>query len=83
MAVATVPLGPNKYSLNQLDRLLFEICEELQLPPYRYNQAEERYHAVSEVLDADGSPLSPFPAANLPAGLDAARYHGPTDCRSP
>jgi hypothetical protein len=60
MAAATVPLGQNKYFLNQLDTLLFEICEELQLPPYRYNQADERYHAVSEALEAEGSPLSPF-----------------------
>ena len=60
MAVATVPFCPNKYFLNQLDMLLFEICEELQLPPYRHDQADERYHAVSEVLEAEGSPLSPF-----------------------
>ncbi len=68
MAVATVPFGPNKHFLNQLDTLLFEICEELQLPPYRYNQADERYHAVSEVLEADGSPLGPFRPRIYPQG---------------
>lgn len=68
MAVATVPLFPNKFFLNQLDTLLFEICEELQLPPYRYNQADERYQAVSEVLEAEGSPLSPFRPSIYPQG---------------
>jgi hypothetical protein len=84
MAVATVPLGPSKYFLNQLDSLLFEICEELQLPPYRYNQADERYHAVSEVLEADGSPLSPFrpriyPQGSMRLGTTVRPITGPHD----
>ena len=84
MAVATVPFGPNKYFLNQLDMLLFEICEELQLPPYRHDQADERYHAVSEVLEAEGSPLSPFrpriyPQGSMRLGTTVRPITGPHD----
>ena len=43
---------------NQLDDLLFEVCEDLQLSPYRYIQANDRYKAVATVLEADGSPCS-------------------------
>lgn len=84
MAVATVQLVPNNYFLNQLDTVPFEICEELQLPPYRYNQADERYHAVSEVLEADGSPLSPFrpriyPQGSMRLGTTVRPIAGPHD----
>jgi hypothetical protein len=84
MAVATVPLGPSNQFLNQLDSLLFEICEELQLPPSRYTQADDRYHAVSEVLEADGSPLSPFrphiyPQGSMRLGTTVRPIAGPHD----
>ena len=38
----------------QLDDLLWRICEELQLPPGRYDQAVARYEAVSGWLESEG-----------------------------
>jgi hypothetical protein len=40
-----------------LDSLLYEVCEELQLGKFRYKQAEDRYKAVSKVMEAKTSPF--------------------------
>jgi hypothetical protein len=47
-------------ALGGLDQILFEICEELQLPPHRHDQAESRYKAVAGVLEAEQSPFRSF-----------------------
>ena len=41
----------------QLDDLLYEICEELQLSSSRYKLAQERYKALSTVLESENSPF--------------------------
>ena len=35
------------------DRLLIGICEKLQLPSQRYEQADERYHTIAEIIERD------------------------------
>jgi hypothetical protein len=52
----------------QLDDLLFEVTEELQLSPARYAQAEQRYLAVAQILEADSSPFSGFAPRIYPQG---------------
>jgi hypothetical protein len=84
MALASVTLAPTRAYSQSLDRLLFEICEELQLSPHRHGQADDRYHAVSEVLEADGSPLSPFrpriyPQGSMRLGTTVRPISGPHD----
>ena len=55
MVIRAISLNLREF-LVELDDLLYEVCEELQLPPYRYRQAEERYQPVAEVLEAKGVP---------------------------
>ncbi len=52
----------------QLDDLLRRICEELQLPPGRYDQAVARYEAVSGWLESDGSALRALSPLMYPQG---------------
>ncbi|MGA3164871.1 MAG: nucleotidyltransferase [Terriglobia bacterium] len=52
----------------QLDDLLWRICEEVQLPPTRYEQAVARYEAVSEWLEREGSALRDLSPSIYPQG---------------
>lgn len=68
----------------QLNDLLFEVCEELQLSPPRYAQADQRYRAVADVLEADGSPLAPYrpriyPQGSMRLGTTVRPICGPCD----
>ena len=69
---------------NELDDLLFEVCEDLQLSPYRYIQANDRYKAVATVLEADGSPIGRFrpriyPQGSMRLGTTVKPVEGPHD----
>jgi hypothetical protein len=83
MAVNAIPLHSDDF-LVELDDLLFQVCEELQLPPYRYRQAEERYRAVAAVLEATGSffaTLAPkiYPHGSMRLGTTVRPVGGPHD----
>ena len=83
MAVPAIPLNPQDF-LSELDGLLFEVCEDLQLAPYRYRQAEERYQAVAEVLEAEGSPFAAYrpriyPQGSMRLGTTVRPIEGPHD----
>ncbi|OGS11994.1 MAG: hypothetical protein A2234_05055 [Elusimicrobia bacterium RIFOXYA2_FULL_58_8] len=45
-------------STAQIDDLLTRICEELQIPPGKYTEVENRYAGVSDWLGAEDSPLA-------------------------
>jgi hypothetical protein len=68
----------------QLDDLLYEVCEDLQLGKSRYKQAEERYQAVSKVLESKDSPfrlLQPriYPQGSMRLGTTVKPWEGPHD----
>jgi len=68
----------------QLDDLLYEICQELQLSPFRHNQAEERYKAVASALESEGSPFHNFhpriyPQGSMRLGTTVKPIEGPHD----
>jgi len=52
----------------QIDDLLKRSCEELQLPSTRYQQAVDRYEAVCNWLEADGSVVAVFNPTIYPQG---------------
>jgi hypothetical protein len=51
-----------------MDDLLWRICDELQLSPTRYQQAVNRYEAVCQWLEADGSSVAAFRPTIYPQG---------------
>ena len=51
-----------------LNEVLFTVCEELQLSPSRYSQAEERYNAVAKLLELPSSPFVRWRPLILPQG---------------
>jgi hypothetical protein len=84
MAVATIPSGPDKSLLNQLDSFLFAIREKLQLSAHRHGQAEERYLGMSYAGETDGGPLSPLrprtdPQDSMRSGAEGRLIDGPHD----
>ena len=56
MAIAHFPSLTGNFRQG-LDGLLYEVCEELQISPTRYDLAVERYNTLNRVLEGD---LSPF-----------------------
>jgi Second Messenger Oligonucleotide or Dinucleotide Synthetase domain len=52
----------------QVDDLLKRVCEELQLPSAKYDQAVERYQAVCNWLEVDGSIVAVFNPTIYPQG---------------
>jgi Second Messenger Oligonucleotide or Dinucleotide Synthetase domain len=40
-----------------LDLLLFDVCDALQLSPTQHQKAEDRYHAITKVINAENSPF--------------------------
>jgi hypothetical protein len=68
----------------QLDDLLFEICEELQLSPTRYNEATDRYTAMCSVLESTSSPFrlmrpNIYPQGSMALGTTVKPIEGPHD----
>lgn len=53
---------------SQMDDLLWRICDELQLSPSRYQQAVDRYNAVCQWLEAEGSSVASFKPTIYPQG---------------
>src|SRR5580700_3622593 len=83
MATAQKAIG-FQTSQEQLDAVLFEVCEELQLTPARYQLAVERYGTVNEILEKAGSPfqfLRPriFPQGSMALGTTCKPAYGPHD----
>jgi hypothetical protein len=83
MAITPMPL-PSRDFVVELDDMLFEVCDELQLAPYRYSQAEERYQAVAGVLEAKGSPFAAaapkiYPQGSMRLGTTVQPLEGPHD----
>jgi hypothetical protein len=71
-------------STEQLDALLFEVCEELQLAPTRYTLAVERYGVVNRLLERPGSPFQffyprIFPQGSMALGTTSKPVEGPHD----
>src|SRR5947207_2930889 len=71
-------------SKEQLDALLLEVCEELQLTTARYRLAVERYGALNQLLERQGSPfqfLRPriFPQGSMALGTTSKPVEGPHD----
>lgn len=66
MATAKVQFTGDRNT--QMDDLLKRICEELQLSPSRYQQAVDRYAAVCQWLEADGSAVGAFSPTIYPQG---------------
>jgi len=52
----------------QLDYLLYNICEKLQLNESQYKMAKERYIAISDWLSSEGSPLHGYKPRIYPQG---------------
>lgn len=67
-----------------VDDLLFEICEELQITPFKYKLAEQRYKTIGEMLCATGSPFasedpSIYPQGSMRLGTTVHPIDGPFD----
>jgi hypothetical protein len=80
---ATTPVLTDDPTL-QLDELLFEICEELQLSPSRYREAQARYLTLSEVLASPASPFTQqrpriYPQGSMRLGTTVHPLKGPFD----
>ena len=56
-----------------LEAILAQVAVRIQLPPSRYQQAVERYRAISEWLEREGSPLKDRIARLYPQGSMAIR----------
>src|SRR5579872_2976702 len=69
LSVATVrSLLLSEDPASSLDDLLYRVCEELQLSSTRYDHAVDRYAAVCNWLEADGSPIASFRPTMYPQG---------------
>lgn len=53
---------------SQLDDLLERICSKLQITPTQHEQAEGRYKAIGDWLEAEGSPLAHAKPVIYPQG---------------
>ncbi|MCU1223397.1 MAG: hypothetical protein JWQ42_1490 [Edaphobacter sp.] len=67
-----------------LDRMLFDICETLQLTEAQHGKAEERYKAIARVLDGPNSPFSEiesnlYPQGSMRLGTTVKPIEGPHD----
>jgi len=51
-----------------LDELLFQVCDELQLPPARHDLAVQRYEALGDVLESERSPFRLYSPNIYPQG---------------
>ena len=83
MALASALSVPTSF-VETLDALLFQICEELQLTPARYDLAVQRYESLNRILDGSGSPFryyepEIFPQGSMALGTTVAPLSGPHD----
>jgi hypothetical protein len=67
-----------------LDDLLFQICEELQISPTRYDLAVDRYGTLNKLLESGGSPFRHFrpeiyPQGSMALGTTVKPIDGPHD----
>src|SRR5579864_5078138 len=67
-----------------LDDLLFQVCEQFQLSPARYDLAVERYETLNTVLESSASPFRYFrpeiyPQGSMALGTTVAPIKGPHD----
>jgi Second Messenger Oligonucleotide or Dinucleotide Synthetase domain len=53
---------------SQIDDLLWRVCDEFQISPTRYQQAVDRYGAVCQWLEAQGSTVASFKPSMYPQG---------------
>jgi len=84
MAVAAPLFSATHDFTNALDELLFDICNEIQLPPGRHDQAVERYGTMGDVLESQESPfrlLGPkiYPQGSMALGTTVRPTKGPHD----
>jgi hypothetical protein len=82
--VAAPTLPVSRDFSTDLDHLLFQVCEELQITPARYNLAVSRYERLNEVLEGGDSPfryLRPkiYPQGSMALGTTVAPVDGPHD----
>jgi hypothetical protein len=67
-----------------LDRMLFDICENLQLTETQHGKAEERYKAIARVIDGPESPFidiesNLYPQGSMRLGTTVKPTGGPHD----
>jgi len=84
MALATVPTFVRNPVRVGFDDLLFEICEELQLPDSKHELAELRYKTIGQMLFAPYSPFDHFdpdiyPQGSMRLGTTVRPLDGPFD----
>ncbi len=48
--------------------MLFDVCDNLQLSPTQHQKAEDRYHAIANVISAANSPFSCWDSSLYPQG---------------
>jgi hypothetical protein len=71
-------------SKEQLDAVWLDVCEELKLVPTRHQLAVERYGAVNQLLEPQGSPFQffrprIFPQGSMALGTTSKPVEGPHD----
>jgi hypothetical protein len=66
--MATAKLGIWDSRFGQMNDLLRSVCEELQVSPTAYDQAVDRYTAVCNWLEAEGSVVAVFNPTIYPQG---------------
>jgi CHAT domain-containing protein len=52
-----MPLNELAVRADALDLMLFDVCDNLQLSPTQHQKAEDRYHAIANVICAANSPF--------------------------
>ena len=62
-----------------LDLMLFDVCDNLQLSPTQHQKAEDRYHAIANVISGANSPFSCWDSSLYSARLDAPSDHCEAD----
>jgi hypothetical protein len=83
MVAASAISISNGFSL-ALDELLFEICEDLQITPSRYELAVQRYETLNKLLESSLSPFRHFrpeiyPQGSMALGTTVQPIDGPHD----
>jgi len=84
MSAGTALLFKSATRRQSFDDLLFEICEELQLTPTKYELAEQRYRTIGKMLCQPGSPFASqdptiYPQGSMRLGTTVHPIDGPFD----
>jgi len=82
--VAAPAFSVSKGFSEDLDNLLFEVCEEIQITPARYDLAVGRYKTLNRLLEGSESPFRYFrpeiyPQGSMALGTTVAPLRGPHD----